>query len=67
MKKSKLAPRNPLIGALLFKKSGAHQKTNKALRRREKQMTQKTAADCGRFTFLSGVCINQSTIIYCLN
>lgn len=49
MKKSKLAPRNPLVCAALFKKSGAHQKTNKALRRRENQMTQKTAADCGRF------------------
>lgn len=53
MKKSKLAPRNPLVSALLFKKSGAHQKTNKAIRKREKQMVNKTAADCGRFILIA--------------
>lgn len=36
MKKSLLAPRNPLVVAALLRKAGAHQKTGKALRRAER-------------------------------
>ncbi|GAA5177854.1 hypothetical protein GCM10025771_15830 [Niveibacterium umoris] len=36
MKKSPLAPRNPLVAAALLRKAGAHQKTGKALRRAER-------------------------------
>lgn len=35
------APRNPLVAAVLFKKSGAHGKTTKALRREDKMATQR--------------------------
>lgn len=35
-KKSKLAPRNPLVAAGLFRKAGAHDKPSKAKRRQEK-------------------------------
>jgi hypothetical protein len=34
-------PRNPLVALVLFKKSGAHSKTEKALRRAEKIATQR--------------------------
>ena len=34
-----LAPRNPLVALVLFKKSGAHSKTEKALRREAKITT----------------------------
>ncbi len=34
-------PRNPLVALLLFKKSGAHSKTEKALRREAKIATQR--------------------------
>lgn len=34
------APRNPLVVVVLFKKSGAHVKTEKALRREAKMATQ---------------------------
>ncbi|MFZ5502587.1 MAG: hypothetical protein ACOY3V_03500 [Pseudomonadota bacterium] len=41
MKRAKQrAPRNPLIVPTLFRKSGAHQKTNKAKRRKEKVAVQ---------------------------
>jgi hypothetical protein len=33
-------PRNPLVAVVLFKKSGAHVKTEKALRRKAKMVTQ---------------------------
>ncbi len=33
------APRNPLVAVVLFKKSGAHIKTEKALRREAKMAT----------------------------
>jgi len=33
------APRNPLVAIVLFKKSGAHTKTEKALRREAKVAT----------------------------
>ncbi len=33
MKRKPLVPRNPLVQVALFKKAGAHQKTNKANRR----------------------------------
>ena len=37
------APRNPLVAAVLFKKSGVHGKSEKALRRTQKiQLRQKT-------------------------
>jgi hypothetical protein len=35
-RKPKLAPRNPLVVPALQRKAGAHQKTEKALRRKEK-------------------------------
>lgn len=34
-------PRNPLVAVLLFKKSGAHGKSEKALRREAKVTTQR--------------------------
>ncbi len=34
-------PRNPLVALVLFKKSGAHSKTEKALRREAKIATQR--------------------------
>ena len=37
-------PRNPLVAPLLFKKSGAHSKTEKALRRAAKIATQRKLA-----------------------
>jgi hypothetical protein len=43
-KKQIFKPRNPLIAPLLFKKSGAHRKSNKAVRRAE---TQKVRKECG--------------------
>lgn len=36
MKKSPLAPRNPLVAAALLRKAGAHQKPTKAQRRAER-------------------------------
>lgn len=43
-KKQEFKPRNYLVPALLFKKSGAHRKSNKAVRRAE---TQKVRKECG--------------------
>jgi len=37
------APRNPLIAALMFKKSGAHGKRAKALRREQKIQLRQTS------------------------
>jgi len=39
--KSVSPPRNPLVALVLFKKSGAHSKTEKALRRAAKISTQR--------------------------
>jgi hypothetical protein len=36
MKRKSTAPRNPFVAAAKFRKAGAHQKSNKALRRQEK-------------------------------
>lgn len=41
----KLAPRNPLVAAVKFRKAGAHGKTEKAARRQQKMLTGKLAAD----------------------
>ena len=37
------APRNPFVAAVLFKKSGAHGKSEKALRREQKIQLRQTA------------------------
>jgi hypothetical protein len=42
----KLAPpRNPLVALVVFKKSGVHGKSSKALRRAEKVVAQKLAGE----------------------
>lgn len=41
-KKSKLAPRNPLVAASLFRKAGVHEKTNKAKRAEQKRQLRKS-------------------------
>lgn len=45
--KSKLAPRNPLVAAGLFRKAGAHGKSNKAQRRKDRVETLKSVGDAG--------------------
>jgi len=47
MKKSKLAPRNPLVAVALFKKAGEHRKPGKALRRQGKMSLMKIARQGG--------------------
>jgi hypothetical protein len=39
------APRNPLVAIVLFKKSGVHTKTEKALRREAKVATKRSVID----------------------
>ena len=41
----KLAPRNPLVAEVLFRKAGVHGKSKKALRRLEKMEMVKLAGD----------------------
>lgn len=43
--KTPATPRNPLVALVLFKKSGAHSKTEKALRRQAKIATQRALTD----------------------
>lgn len=41
--KPKIKPRNPFVALAKFRKAGAHEKPEKALRRKEKQTLAKTA------------------------
>lgn len=41
------APRNPLVAAVLFRKAGAHDKSEKAKRRKEKMKLKKLASPTG--------------------
>ena len=42
-----LAPRNPLVAEVLFRKAGAHGKSEKAKRREEKMKLKKLASSTG--------------------
>lgn len=41
------APRNPLVAEALFRKAGAHGKSEKAMRRKEKMKLRKLASSTG--------------------
>lgn len=41
--KPKIKPRNPFVALAKFRKAGSHEKTEKSLRRHEKQVLAKTA------------------------
>lgn len=54
-RKPKLAPRNPLVAAGLFRKAGAHDKPHKAKRRKEKMDDRRLAQLAEQRAFTSEV------------
>ena len=63
MKRKSIAkPRNSLVALALFRKAGVHRKTNKAIRKAQKQ---KDKRGYGETVYHSGLLIRQATVRIC--